>query len=244
MICEFVAEYLAETLAVTVECVKTIAEAEQAIVHQRWDLAIIQVTASRQRGFNLASRAANRDMAVLLMSGHPEIIAKLEDYGWPHITKPFSLDDLRAQALRTIAETGTNVRRVKAAAARMAGSIESSSQEMSLSQHATAEINNEPSTRTPEIEALVNRVAASAGAQGFDSDAARPAKGQVPSAGIAAPDPATSSPPRRGIRFMLHTEGAEAARDGCDAAANPYAPGTMESIGWLEGWARATMTHP
>ena len=53
--------------------------------------------------------------------------------------------------------------------------------------------------------------------------------------------PGPVRPPARGIRFVLDAEGAEAALEGKDEAANPYKPGTMESIGWLAGWARARL---
>ena len=46
------------------------------------------------------------------------------------------------------------------------------------------------------------------------------------------------NPLRRGLRYLLDAEGGEAASQGQSVADNPYQPGTIDSIGWLDGWNR------
>jgi hypothetical protein len=41
---------------------------------------------------------------------------------------------------------------------------------------------------------------------------------------------------RGGARFILNLEGSDAARAGAPFTSSPYQDGSMESIGWLEGW--------
>jgi DNA-binding NtrC family response regulator len=70
-------------------------------------------------GFELAGFAANENIPVLLVSGHPGMNDKLRLFGYPYLEKPVGLDALRAEAVRVIGESHENIRRVKDSTARM-----------------------------------------------------------------------------------------------------------------------------
>jgi hypothetical protein len=71
-----------------------------------------------------AEIAANENIPVLLFSGHAERIATFHRFGYPCRAKPCSLDQLLSESKRVIAEAGENIRRVKAAAARIKANAE------------------------------------------------------------------------------------------------------------------------
>src|SRR4051794_20092650 len=53
-----------------------------------FDLVLIEASLSGLAGIHLAQIAANVNTAALLMSGHPQINADLERFGFPYLEKP------------------------------------------------------------------------------------------------------------------------------------------------------------
>ena len=78
-----------------------------------FDLALIDALLPGESGISLARRAAQQDIPVILLSGHPAVVEKLERFGCPHLSKPFRIDELLAASKLTIAETRENVIRVR-----------------------------------------------------------------------------------------------------------------------------------
>ena len=91
----------------------------QMLVDGRFDLALIDGTSAEASGAALAEIAADEDTAVLLLSGHPETSEKLQRCGYRYLEKPFPMDRLLSEATEVMAESRENIRRTKAAAAKM-----------------------------------------------------------------------------------------------------------------------------
>ena len=70
-------------------------------------------------GLELARRATNRNIPILLCSGHPDLIAKLRRFNYPYLSKPFDLDNLVTEAKRILADTDRNIRQVRASLLRV-----------------------------------------------------------------------------------------------------------------------------
>lgn len=60
----------------------------QAIETAGFDLAIIDVNMPEISGYELARRAANRNIPTLLSTGHPDADIKLRDVQCPYLAKP------------------------------------------------------------------------------------------------------------------------------------------------------------
>jgi DNA-binding NtrC family response regulator len=117
------------------------------MVSSHFDLAIIDVGLPEISGVELATFAANENIPVLLISGHPEINNKLERFDYPYLAKPFGLDKLAAEAVRVIAATGENIRRVKASAEKMRANKEALSAAVAESQRLLQEIKTQHAAR-------------------------------------------------------------------------------------------------
>ena len=64
--------------------------------------------------FELAVEAVGRRIPVVMMTGEPAVDETMDRLGWPHLRKPFHLQDLLAEARRTIAEAEANLLAVRA----------------------------------------------------------------------------------------------------------------------------------
>jgi two-component system sensor histidine kinase/response regulator len=71
-ICDFLTDLLENDLAARVRCEQTGSLALRAIETAGFDLAIIDVNMPEISGYELARRAANRNIPKLLSSGHPD----------------------------------------------------------------------------------------------------------------------------------------------------------------------------
>src|SRR5580698_7683469 len=114
-ICELLTEVLRSELAATVRCECTGSLAMQAIETAGCDLAIIDVNLPGISGYVLARHAVNRNIAVLLSSGHPDANATLKASECPSLPKPFHIADLLSEAAEAIAHISKNLHRVEAA---------------------------------------------------------------------------------------------------------------------------------
>lgn len=118
MICDVVSDALSEEGAV-VRCVTSGEAYVDLLSVQVFDLALIDVMLPGQSGIELAALAANQNTPSLLMSGHPDATAKLRKFGFPHLTKPFSIKALIASSEQAMTESVKNLTQVAAALARM-----------------------------------------------------------------------------------------------------------------------------
>ena len=117
LVCDLVVDLMEVDLAAEVRRAMTGRLAAEAIEGGSFDLAIIAVLMPEISGFELAERAANRNIPSLLCTGHPEAMAQLQEHGYPYVAKPFKVADLLHEAAKTISATAENIARVKAAAA-------------------------------------------------------------------------------------------------------------------------------
>src|ERR1700731_2973291 len=66
-----------------------------------------------------AHHATQRRIPLIVMTGHPDMIDTLARFGWPHIRKPFRLDQLLTECAATIVECQQNLAMVRAALHRL-----------------------------------------------------------------------------------------------------------------------------
>jgi DNA-binding response OmpR family regulator len=133
-ICDLLTDFLEVELAATVRCERTGSLALQAIETAGFDLAIIDVTMPEISGYKLAMRAANRNIPTLLSTGHPDTNAKLREYDFPYLAKPYGLTELLSGAAIAITQAGENIRRIKASFARLEATIEGLKADMAKSE--------------------------------------------------------------------------------------------------------------
>jgi DNA-binding response OmpR family regulator len=118
-VCNFLIDALEYEFAAFVKCVSTAPLGAKAIDTGCFDLAIIDVGLSQMSGYELAKRAANRNIPSLLCSGHPQALAKLRQYDLPHLAKPFNTVELTFAAAQVIVYNQENIRRIKDSFARL-----------------------------------------------------------------------------------------------------------------------------
>jgi len=118
-ICELLIEVMEAELAAVVRCASTGTQGSEIIATGAFDLAIIDVIMPQISGYELAKRAASRNIPTLLCSGHPDVLNKLIAVDWPHLAKPFKLNELVYEAAKIITNSAENIRRVKISLARL-----------------------------------------------------------------------------------------------------------------------------
>jgi DNA-binding response OmpR family regulator len=123
-VCGFLTDALESELAATVRCVRTGGLALQAIETAAFDLAIIDVNMPEISGYELARRAANRNIPTLLSSGHPDADIKLRGSKCPYLTKPFRIHELIYASAQAITHATENILRIKASLATLEATTE------------------------------------------------------------------------------------------------------------------------
>jgi CheY-like chemotaxis protein len=123
-ICDVLTDTFEVELGATVRCEQTGSRALEAIETAGFDLAIIDVNMPEISGYELAGRAAARNIATLLSSGHPDADGELRKYECPYLTKPYRVTDLIGKAAEAITHADDNIRRIKASLARLAATTE------------------------------------------------------------------------------------------------------------------------
>jgi CheY-like chemotaxis protein len=123
-VCDFLTDVLEVELAAMVRCEQTGSLALQAIEMVGFDLAIIDVNMPEISGYELARRAANRNIPTLLSSGHPDAEITLTSVQCPYLAKPYRVADLIGQAAEAITHAGENIRRIKVSLAKLAATTE------------------------------------------------------------------------------------------------------------------------
>jgi CheY-like chemotaxis protein len=123
-ICDLLTDLLEVELAAKVRCERTGSLALRAIEMAGFDLAIIDVNMPDISGYELARSAANRNIPALLSSGHPDADIKLNEFEWPHLTKPYRIADLITEAAKAITHAEENIRRIRASLAKVQANTE------------------------------------------------------------------------------------------------------------------------
>jgi DNA-binding response OmpR family regulator len=119
MLCDLFRGWLQESLGADVACSLTGTLAAQMMVGRGFNLALIDAVLPDASGIALAALAANHNTPALLMSGHPEIIDKLDRCGFPTLKKPFPSSRLLAEASSIMRHAAENILAVQASAAEM-----------------------------------------------------------------------------------------------------------------------------
>ena len=119
-ICGFLTGALEIELAAIVRCERTGSLALRAIEMDGFGLAIIDVNMPEVSGYELATHAADRNIPVLLSSGHPDTGAQLKEHGCPYLAKPYRVAELITEAAEAITHADENIRRIRASLARLA----------------------------------------------------------------------------------------------------------------------------
>jgi CheY-like chemotaxis protein len=113
-VCDLLTDVLRVELAAQVRCERTGGLALQAIETAGFDLAIIDVNLPDISGYELARRAANRNIPTLLSSGHPDAEITLTSVQCPYLAKPYRVADLIGKAAEAITHADENIRAIKA----------------------------------------------------------------------------------------------------------------------------------
>ena len=111
------ARVLEEWAGTEVECVKDGEKGAEKIYGGHYSLAVIDCLLPDLSGLRLAELAINENVPVLLMTGHPDIIAKLEAVDLPYLCKPFTFEELLSKSQAVISEARLNIERVRASLA-------------------------------------------------------------------------------------------------------------------------------
>jgi DNA-binding response OmpR family regulator len=96
-----------------IDCALTGDAGAQKLVTSHYDLVIIDGILPDTSGLRLAEFAANQNTPVLIMTGYPDLVARLDDTDFPVLAKPFTVNDLLFEAQVAIAQSEANIRRVK-----------------------------------------------------------------------------------------------------------------------------------
>lgn len=120
-ICDLLVDLFATELAAEVICVKTGETALEQIRTGVFGLAIIDIGMPQISGFELATHAVTNNIPVLLYSGHPDALSKLQKHDFAYLAKPFAIEELVDEAVRiisfpteNIADTKLSIRRLQA----------------------------------------------------------------------------------------------------------------------------------
>ena len=116
---DFLTDTLEMELAAVVRSASTGTLGAEAIETGAFDLAIIDVLIPELSGYELAKRAANKNVPALLCTGHPDVLVELEKCGCPHLAKPFKIAELVYEAATVITHAAENIARVKASLAQL-----------------------------------------------------------------------------------------------------------------------------
>jgi DNA-binding NtrC family response regulator len=119
-ICNMIVDALGNPGA-AVQSATTGRSGRRLLTGKRFDLAIVDVVLPDASGIALAAIAASENTPVLLITGHPNVVARLDQYELAEFSclqKPFDLVRLRIETERVVAETHQNVQRIKESMAR------------------------------------------------------------------------------------------------------------------------------
>jgi DNA-binding NtrC family response regulator len=106
-------EFFEKNLGMHVACAHTGPEAARMLTHQDHDLAIIGLPLTASSGLDIAAVAARENTLVLLMTGNSDLQLTMQQFAFPYIRKPFTLDALRIAVEQTINDPSKQLARLK-----------------------------------------------------------------------------------------------------------------------------------
>lgn len=170
LICELIVDCLGEQFNADVQCARDGTLGAQMLASRHFDIAIIDVGLPQISGIELAAFAANENIPVLLISGHPAINDKLRALGYPYLEKPFGIDALMREAARVISESRENIRRVKASAEKMLINTKELSASLAESRRLLYEIKAQQIAQAPAAASASYPAAETAASDHIESD--------------------------------------------------------------------------
>ena len=118
-ICDLLVDLFATELAADVTCAKRAEDALEQIRTGAFGLALIDVGMPQISGFELATHAVTNNIPVLLYSGHPDALRKLQEHDFAYLAKPFAIEDLVDEAVRIISFPTENIADTKISIGRL-----------------------------------------------------------------------------------------------------------------------------
>ena len=131
-ICAVVADCFEEWPGTSVECENDGLAGVKRLQARKFDLALIDVELPGLSGLDVAEAAVNDDVPVIILSGHPDMFAKMALVDLPHLPKPFGMVELLRASQSAIAESQENVARVRVSLAllkKRAGALQAAMEE-------------------------------------------------------------------------------------------------------------------
>lgn len=100
-------------------CRRTGASAMEVLKTRRLNAALIDALLPDMSGLELAERAANLNIPIMMTSGHPDAIVLCRRYSVPCIEKPFSPATLAERTISLIRQAEENIALVVASCAKL-----------------------------------------------------------------------------------------------------------------------------
>jgi DNA-binding response OmpR family regulator len=110
------------------------------LTNEDYDLALIDAALTDLGSIELATLAANENVATLLLSADRAMNIQLDRYGFPYLREPFSWKELQTASNRAVREAQINILKVKAAVGRMIANATALSVDVAGSQQLIEEI--------------------------------------------------------------------------------------------------------
>jgi CheY-like chemotaxis protein len=123
---------LGNSLAIAMEChfgakvtrAMTGTLGAEAIEHETFDLAVVDVSLPDISGFELAETAANRKIPVLLATRDAVVEDKLREHGFPYLANSMIFNDLPYWAAVIMTNPAENIQAVKMSAAKLRAAVD------------------------------------------------------------------------------------------------------------------------
>lgn len=103
-ICAVLRDFFEKNQRMLVQCAHTGSEATRMLTQERYDLALIDIPLPGISSLELAALAANGNTPVLLMTGDPILHLTMQQFAFPYVGKPFTLDALRIAAAQVMSD--------------------------------------------------------------------------------------------------------------------------------------------
>jgi CheY-like chemotaxis protein len=118
-VCAFVETALGEFGHYRVSAAGTANQALPLLDQDRPDLVLLDAVMPGMPAIEFALHSTQRGIPLIVMTGHPDMLETLDSFGWPHIRKPFRLDQLLVECAATIVECKQNLFMVRASLDRL-----------------------------------------------------------------------------------------------------------------------------
>jgi DNA-binding NtrC family response regulator len=132
-ICAVLRDFYEKNRGMRVQCAHTGSQATRMLTQQRYDLALIDVPLPGTSSFELAALAAGRNTPVLLMTGGPVLHLTMQQFAFPYVGKPFTLDALRIAVAQVMSDHERNIGCVRTSLDRMRASSDALTKAMAES---------------------------------------------------------------------------------------------------------------